>query len=132
MAYVNKEDRNANQLRHYYRRREWMIDYLGWYCKDCGGAFNLEIDHIDPADKSFNISSAYSLSIEVLVKELEKCCLRCDECHKKKTVKEDGFEAQHGTGGMYRHHGCRCELCRAANRQYSRDYAARKKAAGAG
>ena len=105
-----------------------MLEYLGGVCVDCGSVSDLQIDHKDPSQKTFNISEAYSYSQEVLIPELNKCCLRCRICHQRKTAEADGLEARHGTGGMYRHHGCRCELCKAANRQYQRDYQARRRA----
>ena len=35
-------------------------------------------------------------------------------------------EPRHGTINEYSNHGCRCDLCRAANAAYYREYAARK------
>lgn len=31
-------------------------------------------------------------------------------------------DARHGTANAYRNHGCRCDACTAANREYQRDY----------
>lgn len=39
------------------------------------------------------------------------------------------IQADHGTTYGYSTRGCRCDLCRAAQTQYTRDYRARKRAA---
>lgn len=45
----------------------------------------LDFHHRDPSTKSFNISSGLSnkLSLETLMKEIEKCDLLCRNCHVK-------------------------------------------------
>ena len=55
---------------------------LGGKCVDCGTTENLQFDHKDPSKKSFNISCVLS---ERTFKELEKCELRCGDCHLEKT-----------------------------------------------
>lgn len=62
-----------------------MLEYLGGKCVDCGVEVNLEIDHVDPAQKSFYISRRWWLPWEVMVEELDKCVLRCHSCHVIKT-----------------------------------------------
>ena len=59
-----------------------MLCMLGGKCVDCGTTKNLQFDHIDPSKKSFNISCVLS---ERTLKELEKCELRCGNCHLEKT-----------------------------------------------
>jgi hypothetical protein len=124
--YTKLADRNSSQLRHYERRRDYMIKYLGSKCTDCGSILNLELDHIDRKQKAFNISKCYSFSLEKLLPELDKCCLRCHTCHARKTKEVDGIQAKHGSLGMYRHQKCRCLVCKAANAAYMREYKKRK------
>lgn len=113
---------NSNQLNQYYRRKQEFITILGGKCVDCGCVDNLEFDHINPKEKSFNISKNYSKNYDELLKEVLKCALRCKDCHKIKTEDIDGFKADHGTLGMYRHQKCRCDLCKKANSDYHREY----------
>jgi hypothetical protein len=61
------------------------IDYLGGKCVDCsfkGHPVAFDFDHKDPAQKSFKISGKYIYRWEELRKELDKCALRCSNCHR--------------------------------------------------
>lgn len=60
---------------------------------------------------------------KILLKELEKCTLLCHDCH----YKYHYGEVKHGTLNMYRHYGCRCELCTKVQSEYCKDYRIRKK-----
>lgn len=100
---------------------------MGGKCQRCGSIDNLEFDHIDPKDKNFTIGKRLvSAPIDEIKIELEKCQLLCKLCHKEKN-KVDNGEAQHGKRSMYRHHGCRCDLCREANNAYMREYKRKKR-----
>jgi len=74
------------ELRHYYRKRQAAIDYLGGKCVVCGCATNLEFDHIDPTTKEMNVSRFLRRKEEVYKDELDKCQLLCYEHHKEKTM----------------------------------------------
>ena len=116
------------QLKQYYLRRKYYIFLLGNRCARCGSMKNLEFDHIVPSTKLYTISEMLSKSFpeESLHEELRKCQILCEDCHLKKTREEDGFKARHGTGGMYRHHGCRCEACKEANSSYYKAWKEKK------
>jgi hypothetical protein len=96
-------------------QREWMRKrraefFAGKVCVKCSADKNLELDHIEPADKlSHCVWSWAKIRREV---ELAKCQVLCNQCHKAKTQAMYP-ERQHGTSAMYRR-GCRCEPCRAA------------------
>jgi 5-methylcytosine-specific restriction endonuclease McrA len=106
----------------YLRKREYMKVYqnkwlnnrrLEWVkangpCKKCGTWENLEIDHIDPSQKSFRIASIWSRSKEFRDKELSKCQVLCKSCHFEKTTKENK-EFGHGTPIKYA--TCKCVVC---------------------
>ena len=71
---------------YYQKHRAFLIDYLGGKCAHCGTTENLEFDHKDPKEKSFSISPNLKQSInERMMKEIDKCHLLCNDCHKKKT-----------------------------------------------
>lgn len=93
---------------YYRKRRQAIFDYLGGKCVVCGTTDELEVDHIEREDKSFNISS--KLSVKNNKAELDKCQLLCKTHHKEKTAQENtGFE--HGTMYAWMKKKCRCEIC---------------------
>lgn len=108
------------RLRYHARRNE-AIQTLGGCCKWCGSKDSLELDHIDPAQKSFYIGRLWSCSREKFEAELSKCQLLCSDCHHVKTVRERGFKiakGTHGTLSAYRY--CRCDICKKAKSEYSK------------
>lgn len=84
-----------------------------------GVKIKFELDHINPEEKSFNISDYIkSFPMEEIYAELEKCQLLCYACHKKKTAPNKGNN--HGLTMLRT--GCKCEVCMAAGREYMREY----------
>lgn len=88
-------------FREYMRKRKGRYDlrpFVRQYllehpCVDCGEAdpIVLEFDHRDRTTKRFNISryaSSRTMKAETLLAEMEKCDVRCANCHRRKTVKE--------------------------------------------
>jgi 5-methylcytosine-specific restriction endonuclease McrA len=74
---------------NYDENRQYLIDKMGGQCVSCGTTDNLEFDHINPLDKSLNITHKLTLKnayqLEEVLEELNKCQLLCEQCHKKKT-----------------------------------------------
>jgi hypothetical protein len=73
--------------------REYVAAYLAKYpCVDCGETdpVVLEFDHRADAVKRFNIGSALQrrFSLKTVIAEIEKCDVRCANCHRRKTRKE--------------------------------------------
>ena len=61
------------------------VDFLGGKCVDCGIEGHLVIydfDHINPKQKSFKISGKAIYRWREIKKELNKCQLRCANCHR--------------------------------------------------
>lgn len=115
--------------KRYFKRRNWAIKHLGGKCVDCGSTENLEFDHVDPSTKSYPISHHWNQNWEIFVAEVDKCELRCTECHVKKSIKNGDIppRATHGTPAMYRHHGCRCVECTKANSSMQKEYRERRR-----
>lgn len=63
----------------------------GWY--DPNLLEGLQFDHIDPKNKEYCVSYlvAYSKSLDLIDKEIEKCQLLCINCHKLKTIEDNGY-----------------------------------------
>ena len=108
------------------RRREW-IEANG-PCVKCGSTENLEVDHIDPVQKSAPVATIWSWTEARRLAELAKCQVLCRSCHDEKST-EDGYPrtAVHGTRRRY-DRGCRCDLCREARRLNAIQQRASKKA----
>lgn len=148
----NKEAYNAYhreyQLKRYHRIRQEAIKWLGGKCKICGSDQNLEIDHIDRNTKEIDLGTFWG-STKPYWKELKKCQILCEKCHKKKSDSEmivhgsitryrKGCRCDkcivhkkeriakpaqiHGTRYSYTRYKCRCHLCRAWNSQRMKDY----------
>jgi len=69
-------------LRHAFLTR-WK---LAAGCFDCGYAEHsvaLDFDHLGP--KAFSMNKAHSRSWKSLLAEIEKCVVRCANCHRVKT-----------------------------------------------
>lgn len=71
--------------------RKFLYGYVSTHpCVDCGESdpIVLEFDHRDPSTKRFPITQITRYSLEETKEEIEKCDVRCANCHRKKTAKE--------------------------------------------
>lgn len=81
-----KNDKRRNKNRNY------VLEYLSEHpCVDCGETdpVVLEFDHIRDKDKK--ISDLINYSHNRLKEEILKCEVRCSNCHKRKTSKEQNW-----------------------------------------
>ncbi len=93
----NREKMIARAREHTKRKRvelrAWVRDYLATHpCVDCGEAdpLVLEFDHRDPASKIGNIGDIVGRSgwgLPRLQAEIDKCDVRCANCHRRRTCK---------------------------------------------
>jgi hypothetical protein len=76
------------QMRLYQQRRLWISGYkLMMGCLDCGyreHPFALQFDHRE--NKEFGIGARANLSPAKLWAEMQKCDIRCANCHASKTA----------------------------------------------
>lgn len=115
MPHKDKEQRRAYQ-RRYQRERARRLRaayFADKVCAKCGSVENLELDHIDRAQKVSHV--IWSWSEERRLQELAKCQPLCQACHKAKTATEkiqwQVKALTHGSQSSYRR-GCRCDVCR--------------------
>lgn len=89
-----KNDAYGKRMRE--KNRIFLFEYMLEHpCVDCGegNPIVLEFDHKDPAEKSFGIGGSGMLfkSWNTVLKEIEKCDVRCANCHKIKTATQFGW-----------------------------------------
>lgn len=86
--YLKKAFERNHRIR--IERTKLLINYLSTHpCVDCGNnnPIVLEFDHKDEKKKDFNISSIITwASMQKIDKEIDKCEIRCANCHKIKTA----------------------------------------------
>ena|ERR1700722_1685199 len=111
MPYVDPVKRRKYQLAWAIKRRKEWIKNNG-PCNLCGSNFRLEVDHVDRQSKVSH--RVWSWKESRRIEELSKCQVLCYSCHKKKHA------APHGAFRRYKS-GCRCDLCRSANRDHTRE-----------
>ena len=73
--------------------RAWLYAYLKDHpCVDCGEADPIILEFDQLRDKEFNIGNAVRLCISLkrVIAEVEKCEVRCANCHRRKTYKAAG------------------------------------------
>ncbi len=90
MPYKNRADLYAAQKRHRIKIRKMIRGYLDKHpCIDCGenDPVVLEFDHRVPADKFKSVSTMISghYSWRRVLDEIQKCDIRCANCHRRKT-----------------------------------------------
>lgn len=129
---MRSEKLNAYKRKRYALRRELGLKILGNRCARCGSTENLEFDHIDAKQKSYDLmTELYCYTLSKFLTELKKCQVLCHDCHALKTSKEGdntggGWNRRiskrgiklpdHGLAGYG--DGCRCEICVRAKYDY--------------
>ncbi len=90
MPYKNRDDLYKAQKNYRIKIRAILLEYLsGKSCTDCGenDPIVLDFDHKNPDDKFKSVSKMLSghYSWKSILKEIEKCEIRCANCHRRKT-----------------------------------------------
>lgn len=76
------------------KARKFVYDYLlNNPCADCGESDPCVLDFDHLYDKEINVSSTIrqGWSIKRISAEIEKCVVRCANCHRRKTAKEQNW-----------------------------------------
>lgn len=89
--YLKRARLRREKLKAEFRKK--MTDYLSdKTCVTCGESDIrvLELDHINPAKKSFTVSQAVKLerNWDEVISELEKCQILCANCHRRRTAQQ--------------------------------------------
>jgi len=91
----HKANAKKNRERYHKIANNFIIEYLSSHpCIDCGESdiVVLDFDHVRGIKKN-NISNMLTnkASLTTLENEIEKCDIRCANCHRRKTAKERNF-----------------------------------------
>jgi hypothetical protein len=75
------------------KRIEWIVQYLEEHpCVDCGESDPVVLDFDHRRDKVFDIAhGARYRRWEDVLTELEKCEVRCGNCHRRRTASSRGY-----------------------------------------
>jgi hypothetical protein len=106
MPYYGEQKRRYDRERVARERRRF---FRGKCCVDCSSRRRLELDHVDPSTKiSHNV---WSWSETRRRAEIEKCVIRCHDCHVERHAREARKPDAHGTRNCYFRYRCRCPKC---------------------
>jgi hypothetical protein len=90
-TYLDKAQRNREK--YFETHRPWLLNY--WIenpCVDCGETdpVVLDFDHRNPDEKLFDISRAFlsQRPWKKILDEINKCDVRCANCHRRRTAKQ--------------------------------------------
>ena len=96
--YENKDAHIQNVMAHKkidrQEARQFVFDYLSSHpCVDCGEAdpVVLEFDHVNGKEATVARLIANAVSLQRLQQEIDRCVVRCSNCHQRKTAKERGW-----------------------------------------
>lgn len=87
---MDREQKRIYQREWKANRRTAWIKSKGGRCanKKCRSTEGLQVDHIDPSTKLYEITDVWSRRAEIRNAELAKCQVLCEECHITKTTRE--------------------------------------------
>ena len=88
---LTEEDKKKLNVKRVTNRRKQLkklaVEYKGGKCVKCNYdkcIDALEFHHLNPDEKDFSIShKGYTMSLEKVQKELDKCILVCANCHRE-------------------------------------------------
>ena len=90
--YADKAHKRNSQMR--IENLQKVVNYLKEHpCVDCGETdpIVLEFDHIRDKHKEISRLISDGVSFEMIQKEIEKCEVRCANCHRKRTAIQLGW-----------------------------------------
>lgn len=92
---VYNDRAKKNRPVYYQKSKDYIVEYLRSHpCVDCGNddIRVLQFDHRDMVGQQAKRVSEYMNSFGRMVKEIEKCDVRCANCHMIRTFEQLGWE----------------------------------------
>jgi hypothetical protein len=93
--YLKKSHKRNKELRKI--NRAYVYEYLSAHpCIDCGETdpVVLEFDHKSDKTESISTFMRYNYPLKTIKREIEKCDVRCANCHRRKTAKDFNWYKQ--------------------------------------
>ena len=90
---VSKNVYQAKKLRIEVARK-FVLEYLNLHpCIDCGekDVVVLEFDHLKDKNKGISKMVSEGYNTQKILEEINKCVVRCANCHRRKTAKQFNF-----------------------------------------
>ena len=95
----------AANVRHRRSNRDLVYEYLSAHpCVDCGqiDPVVLDFDHVDPKTKLWPVGKMLSRqATPAIEREIEKCVVRCANCHRMRTATQFGSYRLEESVGAY-------------------------------
>lgn len=86
----NKDKYLRYNRKQYARLNALLAELKARPCTDCGGIFPpyvMDFDHLDSAEKLFDVGRARRSGLSAIKREIAKCELVCANCHRIRTYK---------------------------------------------
>ena len=91
--YIDRAKKNNRKYKEIIR--QVVVNYLKSHpCIDCGENDIVVLDFDHRSKKNFNIAGVCNrsiVSVKRLLKEIEKCDVRCSNCHRRRHARERNF-----------------------------------------
>ena len=87
--FYNLKGDNRKYKSHHIRNITIINNFKNKPCVQCGQqyeSYNMQFDHINPANKLYNVCQLKSRKLDILLTELNKCQVLCALCHRKKSI----------------------------------------------
>ena len=92
--HANKDKVREINKQRYIRNRQIVYNhYKDNPCVICGESriACLQLDHLDPTEKSFGLANLYNRSESAILEEIAKCRVLCANCHMVFTAEQQGW-----------------------------------------
>lgn len=87
----NRYIKKSGPYKKYKGNVEYIQNFKNKPCAICNKQYdyyNMQLDHIDPANKLYNVCQLKNRKLDILQAELVKCQVICALCHRKKSILE--------------------------------------------
>jgi len=95
-----------------------IFEFMGGMCEKCGdkNIIHMVFHHNNPLEKENELGVIINGSLEKILKEIEKCILLCDNCHRElhyniDNLSKSAIERRNNKNIMVTYKNNKCEIC---------------------